>query len=393
MGTYDLFRKIVQSNLTAKERSISQIQYDIISDFYDSPSYKSVTINNTLRDVQITDENAINKNPNKKRVLCKPEEDINIGDDILWNSEHWLCTNIDSDKEIYAKGIIERCNNTLTFYKNSISYTLPCIITAVGSSMGLSDNETKYTSDLNNEIIVRVSNNTISQLIQVNDIFKIGKRNYKIMTDSDIVESGLLIFKMQVVLEEQEQHVFTLSILNEDNLQIAISQSLTINVEVTDNGVSVSNPNVLYSSSDEDIATINSDGVVTLLSEGIIEFTATLTSDNTVSDNVTVEVVAEEQNNYTVNISGSTSIIKGYTEDYSCIFKNNGVAYSDNSTFYLKADDNVSETILASITTQNVTNNTCTIRGVGLGYVKLFVRNEDSSIVSDGYRIKVENLF
>ena len=44
MSTYDLFRKMAQSDLTTKDREVYQIKYDIAQEFDDSPSYESVLI-------------------------------------------------------------------------------------------------------------------------------------------------------------------------------------------------------------------------------------------------------------------------------------------------------------------------------------------------------------
>lgn len=206
MGTYDLFRTIAKSDLTSKERTIEQMQYDILADFYDSPSYQSVTINNTSRDVQILDENAITKNPNKKRILCKPDEDINIGDDIVWNSEHWLCTNVDSDKTVYAKGIIERCNNTLKFYKNKVLYSLPCIFTDISIDM----EESKFMNLPIGHYLIYISAGTIIKS-DINLRFILNDAAYKIEGISNATNG---IVKIELVDDE---------ITPDDNLTLGIA--------------------------------------------------------------------------------------------------------------------------------------------------------------------------
>lgn len=97
--------------------------------------------------------------------------------------------------------------------------------------------------------------------------------------------------------------------------------------------------------------------------------------------------------NNAVYITGTQSIIRNDTENYSCVFKNNGIVYSDESIFYLTADDGISETNLAIITNQNSSLNSCSIKGLILGYVRLFVKNIVEDVVSEGLRIKIENLF
>ena len=72
---------------------------------------------------------------------------------------------------------------------------------------------------------------------------------------------------------------------------------------------------------------------------------------------------------------------------------NNGIEYSEQSEFYLTSDDGISPTSLAQIVSQDSVNNSCIVKGLGIGYVKLFVKNLDGSIVSNGFRIHIENLF
>lgn len=309
MGTYDLFRNIAQANLTSKERSVSQIQYDIASDFYDSPSYQSVTINEDTRDVQIVDESAINKKPNKKRMLALPNETFNIGEVVVWNSENWLITNLDSDIGVQTRGIIDRCNNILSFYNNHTPYILPCIISAVGNSLGMSVDETKYITDISDVIMVKVPDNSTSRLIEIDDIFKIGKRNYKVTNDSDIIENGLLIFKMQVTLEEVVIPIYSyaIEILNGIEQTIRSGETLTLNVQVEDNGIVVTpTPALLYETSDSTVCTVNNSGIVLVTAiSGNAIITVKLVSDNTIMNTIKIIATSESQINYNYTLIGN----------------------------------------------------------------------------------------
>jgi hypothetical protein len=84
--------------------------------FEDNPSYHLVYINGsiTATGVNIVEESSLNKNPNKKRILMKPEDSLSVGNTCVWNNNNWLVTDLDDDNGIYTVGIIEKCNNTLT---------------------------------------------------------------------------------------------------------------------------------------------------------------------------------------------------------------------------------------------------------------------------------------
>ena len=374
-----------------KSLYVNNMKNTISTEFKNSTSYNLVKINNVDRDVRIVEESAIIKNPNKKRLLCYPDETISVGDIILWDSENWICTETDTTSQVSDVGIISKCNNVINIHKNNTSYQIPCTIS---KSLSLNTEDNQYIETVDNSLFLTVSNTSITQQINVNDIYRIGKYNYQISSvPDDISQQGLLIFKMKYSEVEQEEHVYTLTILNNDNLQIAQSQSLIINTILTDNKEIVSSPNLLYSSSDEDIATIDKNGIVSILNVGNVVISVSMSADNTISDSINIEIIEDEIHNYTVEISGSNFITKGFTSNYSCIFKDNGNVITKESTFWLTGTDNL-PTTLATITSQNTVNNTCIIRGDSLGYIKLWVKSVDEQIVSkDGMLIQIKNLF
>lgn len=367
----------------------------ISTNFKSSTSYNLVTINSINRDVRIVEENSVLKNPNKKRLLCKPDETINTGDLVEFNNSKWLCTEEDNNSPIYGIGLISKCNSVLNIDKVNIVTQIPCIVETGINLYKLGTDDTKFISEPLTTIIARVQNNNITSQIKRNDKYKLKTQTYEVIDINDDIQPGLIVLKLEYSTEQQILPVYTLTILNGNSIQIAQSQSLTINVQVTSDGEIVSSPSLTYSSSDETIATINENGFVTILDVGTITITVCLASDESVSDSIVVEVVADEQHNYTAEINnGSTSIVKDKSANYTCIFKDNGVQMSNvSSVFYLTADDGVSITNLASISSQDSVANSCVVTGVGLGYVKLWVKNNNETIVSQGFRIQIKNIF
>jgi len=255
--------------------------------------------------------------------------------------------------------------------------------------------ETKYIIQPSTNIVVRVPNNEVTTLIKRDEIYKIGLSNYKVIDISDIINPGLIILKLEWTAEEQLLPNYSINILNGLEVDLQQSTTLQLNVNVYDNDILVSpTPSLIFSSSDENICVVDSNGLVTALNvTGSYVITVSLASDNSISQNININVVDIPKNNYSVEIIGSNSIIKGNTKNYSCIFKNNGIEYPDISVFYLTADDEISPTTIAEIITQDGNANTCTIKGNSLGYVKLFVKNISETIVSNPLRIQIKNLF
>ena len=130
------------------------------------------------------------------------------------------------------------------------------------------------------------------------------------------------------------------------------------------------------------------------ISAGDCIITASLAENPSVYDTIYITVTALPQHNYAVTISGNTSIVKNYTATYTATFTDNGLPISEQSEFWLTADDGVSTTTLATIQSQDPIANTCVVKaGSTLGYVKLWCKNTAGTIVSEPYRIQIKSVF
>jgi len=337
--------------------------------------------------------NPLNQAKYDRKLHVPMEIDISTGSIVDYNGYKWLVTGSIDDIQAYKTAGMMKSNNTLTIYKNNTSYQIPCIIS---KSLSLNTENNQYIETVDNELYLTVSNTSITQQINVNDIYKIGLYNYYISSVADDISNpGLLIFKMEWCAEEQEEHIYTLEILNGTTIDIQESTNLQLNVNVYDNQILVSPlPSLTFTSSDETICTVNSSGLVTSLNNiDNCDITVSLGIDSSIFKSININVIAVPQDNFTVTISGTNSIIKGYSSEFSATFMNNGIEYSEQSEFYLTSDDGISPTSLAQIVSQDSVNNSCIVKGLGIGYVKLFVKNLDGSIVSNGFRIHIENLF
>ena len=127
----------------------------VSTEFENSTSYELVKISGFDRKTRIVEESSIIKNPNRKRLLCFPDETIHIGEIVEFDNSNWICVNGDTTSKISDVGIIERCNNNvLKFYDSSSTlHSIPCII----SKGSISLDEQKIISTLDSEIAVQIS--------------------------------------------------------------------------------------------------------------------------------------------------------------------------------------------------------------------------------------------
>ena len=333
MSDYDLYRSRMSAyGNTIQEGRLNAMINKIKSTFEDSPSYFEVTINDVAQGVQILDENAITKNPNKKRVLCKPDEDINIGDDIVWNSMHWLCTNIDSDKSIYAKGIIEKCNNTLNFYKNQTLHTLPCIFTDISIDL----HEGKFMNLPIGHYLIYISAGTITKS-DMNLRFLLNDSAYKIEGISNAT-NGIVKIEVKddkIIADDNEelgvanwfsnQNIYDILILNGEEVTLygGDISTLQLNIQCKLNNEIIINPTVTYTSSNINCCSVNTTGLVTI--EGTGSSIITVTYGNA-TDTIIITSLMSVEDNFEVIITPSdTEMYINKTKTFIASVTNNGV--------------------------------------------------------------------
>lgn len=330
---------------TFKDRQINYIKDAILDDFEDSPSFQSVTINNADRGIQIVDENAITKNPNKKRVLCKPDEDINTGDDILWNSVHWLCTNVDSDKEIYAKGIIEKCNNTLK-WQTSIGEIkeYSCLIADKTSVYSDGINTNKFITLGDDQILITIQNNSDTILLEVDKRFMFNHNKndiYKLSKIQSLVQEGILYLTMtkdqysandrlDLNLADYVEKTYTIEILNGAEQTVKYGETLQLNIRVESDGVLVTpTPSLLFETSDGTVCTVDEDGLVLATNDsGSATVTVKLASDNNVYATINIKVSPSSVVNYNYTLTGNVQ-------------PDNQILYNQTKTFTAVKYDNL----------------------------------------------------
>lgn len=310
-------------------------------------------------------------------MLSKPNESFNVGDVVVWGSLTFLVTDIDEDEQIYTKGKIQLCNNTLKFYSptDSTLYQIPCII---GNKLTLKEENNNYISTVDNQLYLIIRNDSINKEIKAGDIFKIGTYNYKIMSVfDDISVLGLLQFKLEYSEQEATTHTFTISILNGSTIDLQESTTLQLNVNVYDNGVLVSpTPSLSFTSSDTTICTVGSStGLVTALD--VIDDCVISVSANGVSDSIVVNVIEAEQHNYTYTLSSTSTpdseIKLNQTKTYTAYKYDNGVVTAQGFTFSVSGDSTAYTLII-------VNGNSCTIKCLKSGYSIVLSATDTSDV-------------
>lgn len=306
--------RLNKNGLNQKDRIIASTQRTIIDQFSNSPSYHEVTVNGISQYVQIIEDSISRRDSEKKRIICKPNDDLSIGDAIVWDSNDWLCTDID-DVEIYIRGIIERCNNNLIYLDSDGEIiTVPCVIT---NKILMNQKENDYYILPDNKIMVMVADNDDSKEITVDSRFLLGSNAFKVESIDNITKPGIITLKMHFDSITQNDNkdlgianyysnlqTYTIKILNGDEVDITLGESLQLVLECTENDVVVIDPYVEYSLS------TGSTGYISVDASGVISADAlgsgsVIAYYKDVTDYIDIDVVAGVVENYIYDIVGS----------------------------------------------------------------------------------------
>lgn len=389
MANWDLYESRLNKNgSNTRDRQINYMKDGIINSFKSTPSFREVYFNNEtiITEVQITDT----LDYNIKTVLMKPNENIFIGDMLYFDNNNWLCTKIDFTNPVYEIGTVQKCNNTINLYKNNMLYKIPIVVESGVRLFQLGSEDSKFITTPSTLIVVRIPFNEITMGIKRGDIYKIGVQNWKVEDVNDIIEQGLLIVRMEYSQESQEEYNYNLTILNGDSIQISQSQSLIINAQLTKNDIIVPSPSLVYTSSDESIATIDNNGLVDVLGIGNVVFSVILENDISITASISVEIIADEVDNFTYLLTSTSlpddEIIMSQFKDYEIQKYNNGVLVNQDFTFNVVGDKSTYELI-------NIDGNNCRVKALKGGFTITLRATDNSNSNITEKNIKLKNLF
>ena len=355
--------------------------------------------NDTMPKKALINNLPVNRQADIRTISTTTE--IKRGDLVNWDGGNWLIiSDIGHKRYSYYKGIIQKCNYNIKFNFQGTIKEFPAIVDSK-----VFDVETnQFFSVPAGKIVVTLPNNADTDNITLGQRFISMKQAWKV-SGIDRTKNGLLILHCDLdsiipsddlvnEIANAGDYIYTIEITSGDSASIQEGSTLQLNAVVKLNGNPVDNKTVTFSSNNTSIATVDETGLITVLQAGECIITASLTDNPNVYDTISITVTALPDHDYAATISGSTSIVKTKTETYTAVFTDNAVPITEESFFYITADDGVSETTLATIESQDPVANTCVVKaGSALGYVKLWCKNTAGTIISEPFRIQIKNLF
>lgn len=343
----DSFEDIIQLNkkrmglqgLTIKDK----IQNTLIRNFETSPAYSKVELlDGTLIGVHIIDDTNFKSGRIMKYLIRKPPENVKTGEYYVHNNTTYLITESDNLGEIYDKGLMQKCNNTLSWtdeYGKPFNY--PCIVASQTLySVGMDIEEISVG---NEKIEVMVTRNDDTLSISRDRRFKFDGTVYEVTYIDSITQPGILNLKMQEYSSDNINDNNTWVIeLPQTITELEVGNSIQLTANAYKNSILQENEQVLWTVSDDTIASIDTNGNLTADDLGNITVTCSLVNNTDIKQSITIDIIdtpAEPTVSY--ELQGDSSLHWTENKTYNAIKYIDGVEdTSVTCSFDITSDTN-----------------------------------------------------
>lgn len=314
-------------------------------------------------------------------------EPLNTGDLIRYDDQYWIIISEQGGKRYNKhKAIMRLVDYHIKFNFVGRIQEYPAIV----DSKVFDTQEGKYITLPVGKIMVTLQENQDTLQIALDQRFiKMGSA-FKVV-GIDRTKKGLIQLTCDKVEfnanDDQENEIvdgklYYVRITNIKPLELDQGQSVQITYDST------TGSNVLFTSNDNSIATVDSNGLVTGLTTGTAIITASLNGSEIIKDTIEI-IVNEVVADISVVINGSSEIKFGQSGTWTAKVMQGTDELPEIVTWSLWNDAKTSTTDLASITSTN--GNSITLKAASkAGYIQLKAQYQDKET---WMRIQVKSLF
>lgn len=250
-------------------------------------------------------------------ILDRKVDFLPIGAYVRYNNNTWIVYNPDNIASPTGNGIVIRCNqtyNTLDYYGNIVKTPM---FVAKGTILASSPYYMEYSATIDGYQHIIMQLNEVTEKITNNTRIILGKSAFGMYGVSDFPEeftgdpNSCHIFRADLRLQETIEaddlvnHVadgkhfsFKIHIGASDTMRQGGTQQLTVDAYRNNKAVQSSEDaplTYLWSSSDENVATVDEDGIVTAIGEGYCQITCTLKENPNVTDSCEINVLVSSE--------------------------------------------------------------------------------------------------
>ena len=336
-----------------KDYGIETHKQNILNNFTTHPSFQDVLIEDIARGVLIVEMSSLEKVPNVKRIISNPDETLDIGNYVEWNSVDWIIVNIDDNKDIDYKGVLVKCESKLNWVdENGVIRTYPCTRSELNKT-SLGGKETQYMiiSDKLNKIYVQSNEFTLALRERDGLRFIFDEKCFISYDIERHIPSGVVSISLKEdeinfdtdkivsyggedlwIADYTKRDIYSISITSGD-IEMVSSSTVQLEYELLKNGEPITE-DVTWSTDSASIATVNTTGLVSSVSNGTANITVIMDDNSLVLDSVAVDVVAIPVDNYSIEVNPDIdSILLGREQEFNTKLLNNAVDTTDTFTY------------------------------------------------------------
>lgn len=307
-----------QFNATMKRECIT------VSDYYDSTKTYDVFFRRSRRG---------SNSQGKVRIYFSQDTPIDIGTMFVLKDKPYVVISRDGDEsDIFYTSMAVKCDTSFTVHISGKGYVSVPFVT-LSDKYTLASNST--ISMVSGAVVVYTGDNLYSREVEINENYYNYGGYYKVR--NTFYNNGLAYVYM--TREAMPTDRYTLSYNGVTSFDMKDVTTYQLSYTAIKNDIPVDNPTLTYVSSDDTIATVDSNGLMTLLKEGNVKITAKWTDGNNTTCETTIAITNSgvepepTPTTGTLSISGVTSLRYGVSRKYTATYTDvNGNDVSSNYT-------------------------------------------------------------
>jgi hypothetical protein len=286
----------------------------------------------------------------KVRFFYAQSTPIHIGTIFVLNGENYIVTSQDGiESDIYFTSIAVKSDMTYKVKTDKGTASIPFVV--------VSD---KWTvahgtiTQLNGAVALYTGYNSAVENIKVNDSFKGFGNYYKV---GNTFKNNNLFY---LYLEQTQAPIdnYKIEYTGVSSFDMKKNNTYQLTYSVTNNDSVIVNPTITYQSSANDVATVDENGLMTMLKEGSVDITATAYG---ASCTTTMTIANTSAPAYTLSLTTSSYTIKvnGTYKTMTCRFADkDGQDITDSLVTELSAND---FTWTCAVGSTDLTNNSAVV--------------------------------
>lgn len=345
--------------------------------FYESTNWYTITEETSVgsesfQDIDVRISSVINPTTGdiveedyKKLTFININHSVDMGKLYYFENNYWITVNVDKINTLAQTAMIKRCNNMLRWVDEETGglFEVPCSLSyllkenrdyatagsAIVTPSGMNDcfyqinsktnrikpnqrflfgNSTSFTA-------YRVEgggiNNVNNQQTINNNSASLGR--FSLSVDYSNVSTDDTVN----LIANRYDNNYTL-VLNETSISGAIAQTVQLSAIIELNGTVVSR-NLIWSSSNISVATVNSSGLVTFAAGGSATITCSMENNSSVNDTCGSTTVGSPADTYQVIFSPTSNyVLEGKEQTWSIYLYRNNIVQPDAFVFTLNAN-------------------------------------------------------